>query len=63
VRADRPRAALADDVAGVARVALAEHDLPRLELARNRKFCDLLEVALHERREHGHAPEQIDNLL
>ena len=53
---------VAHDVAGVAGVALAEHDLPRLELARHRHLGDPLEVAALERRERGHPREQLDDL-
>ena len=53
---------VAHDVAGVAGVALAEHDLARLEVARHRHLGDPLEVAPLERREHGHAPEQLDDV-
>ena len=56
------RVTLAHDVAGVARVALAEDHLAGLEAARHGELGDPLEVALLERREHGHAPEQLDHL-
>ena len=62
VRADRARVALADDVAGVAGVALAEHDLLRRELARHRHLGDPLEVAALERRERRDPSEQLDNV-
>jgi hypothetical protein len=62
VRADRPRVALANDVAGVARVALAKHRLPRLERSRHSHFCDSLQVGPLQRREHGHSPEQLDDV-
>ncbi len=55
VAAHRPRVARADDVAGVAGVALAEHRLPRLEVARHGDLRDPLEVGWLERRERGHA--------
>ena len=53
---------VAHDVAGVAGVALAEHHLPGLEAARHRHLGDPLEIAALERREDGHAPEQLDHL-
>ena len=62
VLVDGARMALAHDVAGVAGVALAEHHLARLEPARHRQLGDPLEIALHERGEHGHAPEQLHHL-
>ena len=46
---------LADDVAGVAVVALAEHQLPGLERARHGQLGDPLEVAVLERLEDRHA--------
>ena len=55
-------AAAAHDVAGVAGVALAEDDLTGLELAGHGELCDPLQVGGHERREHGHAREQLDDL-
>ena len=53
---------VAHDVAGVARVALAEDGLARLEHARHRDLGDPLEVALLQSLEHGHPPEQLDDL-
>ena len=60
--ADGARVALANHVAGVAGVALAEHDLARLEAARHRQLGYPLEVAHHEGGEHGHPPEQLHHL-
>ena len=57
------RVAATHDVAGVARVALAEHDLAGLEAPRHRQLGDPLEVAGHERGENGHPPEQLHDLL
>ncbi len=62
VRAHRARVPLAHDVAGVARVALAEHRLPRLELARHRDLGDALQIGGLERRERGDATQQLDYL-
>jgi hypothetical protein len=49
----------ADDVARVARVALAEDDLARVEAARHADGCDAGELAGAERREGRHPREQI----
>ena len=54
---------VAHDVTGVAVVALAEHELPRVELARHRHLRDPLEVARLERFEGGHPPQQLDDLI
>ena len=54
--------ALLHHVAGVARVALAEHHLARLEAARHRQFGYPLEIALHEGGEHRHSPEQLHHV-
>ncbi len=62
VRADRARVPIAHDVAGVAGVAFAEHDLTWRELARHRHLRDPLEVAALERRERGHPSEQLYNV-
>jgi len=45
-----------------ARVALAEHGLPRLEGPRYGDVGDPLEVGPLERREHGYAPEQLNDV-
>ena len=47
--ARRAGATGADDVTGVARVALAEHNLARLKRARNREIGDPLQVPCIER--------------
>ena len=62
VLAHRAGATGANDVAGVARVALAEYDLARLERARDGEVGDPLEVFALERREHRHAREQLDHV-
>ena len=59
--ATRTGAPGANDVAGVARVALAEDDLARLELARHRQLGDPLQIVCIERGEHRHAREQLDH--
>jgi len=58
----RAGASGADDVAGVAGVALAEHHLARLERAGNGEVGDPLEVLVLERREDRHAGEQLDHV-
>ena len=50
------------DVAGVARVALAENGLAGLEVTRHCQLSDALEVALLEGGEDGHTCEQLDHL-
>ena len=60
--ADRASMAGANDVAGVARVALAEHHLPRLERTRNGEVGDPLEVLGLKRGEHRHACQQLHHL-
>jgi hypothetical protein len=62
VLARRADATGADDVTGVARVALAEHNLARLKRARNREIGDPLQVFALERREHRHAREQLHHI-
>jgi hypothetical protein len=62
VLACRTGATGADDVAGVARVALAEHNLARLKRARNREIGDPLQVLVFERGEHRHAREQLHHV-
>jgi hypothetical protein len=52
----------ANDVTGVARVALAKYDLARLERARDGEVGDPLEVLALERREHRHTREQLDHI-
>ena len=56
--AQRPRVALADDVAGVGVVALAEDDLVRLEAPRHGDPGDPLEVVRGERLEDGDARQE-----
>ena len=58
--ADGARVAAADDVAGVAGIALAKDDLPRLEAARHGKLRDAGELARAERLEDGDAREEGD---
>ena len=62
VLACRTGATGADDVAGVARVALAEHNLARLKRARNSQVGNPLQVLDLERGEHRHAREQLHHI-
>ena len=62
IGAHRAGAALAHDVARVAGVALAKHHLAHSEAPGHRELRDLLEITALERREHGHPPEQLDDL-
>ena len=52
----------AHDVARVAAVPLAEHDLAGIELPRHRQVGDPLQVVEDERRGHGHPRQQLDDL-
>jgi hypothetical protein len=63
VLAHGARVAAADDVAGVALVALAEDDLLRVEAPRHRDLRDPAQVLGPERLEHGHGAQQRDAVL
>jgi hypothetical protein len=63
MRSHRACAPIANDVARVARVTLAKHDLTGLELARHGELRDPLEIALDQSREHRNVSEKLDDLL
>src|SRR5262249_37181344 len=63
VLADRAHMPRAHAVAGVALIALAEHDLAGIELPRHRDLSHTRELLLGERREHRHPFEQGDRVL
>ena len=62
VGADRPCSPRAHDVARVARVALAKHDLSHVEVTWHGELRDPLQVLAHQRREHRYPPEELDRL-
>jgi hypothetical protein len=63
VAANRPCPAVAHDIASVAGVALAKHDLAGLELARHGELRDPLEVVCDQGREHRNVSEKLHHLL